>query len=148
MNTRVSWIAVVVAAIVYFVIGALWYSLLFGNAWMAGIGKTQAQIMAERPNPTMAFVITFFCNLILSSVLAQVIVATGRATAMHGIRVAFIAWAGFIATTIMMHYQFEVRSFTLWAINAGYPLVGMLVMGAILGGWTRKDAALAQRATA
>jgi len=148
MNARVNWLAVVVAAVVYFVIGALWYSMLFGNAWMIGIGKTEAQIMAERPNPTMAFVITFICNLILSSVLAQVIVATGKATAMHGMRVAFIAWAGFIATTLMMNYQFEVRTFTLWAINAGYPLIGMLIMGGILGSWTKKDAVQAKTAQA
>jgi hypothetical protein len=148
MNARVNWLAVVVAAVVYFVIGALWYSMLFGNAWMIGIGKTEAQIMAERPNPTMAFVITFICNLILSSVLAQVIVATGKATAMHGMRVAFIAWAGFIATTLMMNYQFEVRTFTLWAINAGYPLIGMLIMGGILGSWTKKDAVQAKMAQA
>jgi hypothetical protein len=139
MNARVNWLAVVVAAVVYFVVGALWYSMLFGNAWMIGIGKTQAQIMAERPNPLMAFVITFICNLILSSVLAQVIVATGKATAMHGMRVAFIAWAGFIATTLMMNYQFEVRTFTLWAINAGYCLLGMLIICGILGSWTKKD---------
>jgi hypothetical protein len=148
MNARVNWLAVVVAAVVYFVVGALWYSMLFGNAWMIGIGKTEAQIMAERPNPLMAYLITFICNLILSSVLAQVIVATGKATATHGMRVAFIAWAGFIATTLMMNYQFEVRTFTLWAINAGYCLLGMLIMGGILGSWTKKDGVQAKTARA
>jgi len=147
MNAKVNWTAVVVAAIVYFVIGAVWYITLT-DPWLAGVGKTEAQIRAERPDPTMAFLITFLCNLILASVLAQVIVATAaKPTAFHGIRVAFIAWAGFIATTLMMNYQFEVRTFTLWAINAGYPLVGMLVMGAILGAWTKKDTALVKTAS-
>jgi hypothetical protein len=58
---------------------------------------------------------------------------------MHGVRVGFLAWAGFIATTIMMDYQFEGRTFTIWAINTGYPLIGMLVMGAVLGAWTKKE---------
>jgi hypothetical protein len=35
-------------------------------------------------------------------------------------------------------YAFEGRSVRTLAIVAGYPLVGMVLMGAVLGGWTRK----------
>ncbi len=140
MNARVNWLAVVVATLVYFVVGALWYGLLFGSAWLVGIGKTQAQIeQAHSGHMLMIFLVTLLCNFVLASVLAQVIVATGPATAMHGMRVAFIAWAGFIATTIMMNYQFESRTFTMWTLSAGYPLVGMLIIGAMLGAWTKKE---------
>lgn len=147
MNARVNWWAVLVAALVYFALGAVWYTLL-AEPWMAGVGKTRDELMAQNGGSAMPYIVSLLCNLLLASVLGQVIVATGRATAKHGVRVAFIAWAGFIATTIMMHYQFEARPFTLWTINAGYPLVGMLIMGAILGAWTRKgvDATSAAKA--
>ena len=45
----VNHVAVWVAGIVYFIIGAAWYTLL-GRFWLAAIGKTEAQIKAEQPN--------------------------------------------------------------------------------------------------
>jgi hypothetical protein len=137
MSARVNWVAVVVMSVVYFVMGAIWYTA-FAEPWMVGVGKTKEQLLAHNGGSPMPYIVTFVCNFILASVLAQLIVATGKATALHGIRVGFLAWAGFIATTIMMDYQFEGRTFTIWAINTGYPLVGMLLMGAVLGAWTKK----------
>jgi hypothetical protein len=138
MTARVNWVAVVVMTVLYFVMGAIWYTA-FAEPWMVGVGKTKEQLMAHNGGSPMPYIVTFVCNFILASVLAQLIVATGKATAMHGVRVGFLAWAGFIATTIMMDYQFEGRTFTIWAINTGYPLIGMLVMGAVLGAWTKKE---------
>jgi hypothetical protein len=37
------------------------------------------------------------------------------------------------------NYSFELRSAKLLALDAGCPLVGMLVTGAILGGWRAKS---------
>jgi hypothetical protein len=56
-------------------------------------------------------------------------------------RVAFYAWGGFVATTFLTEYVFELRSVTIWLITAGYPLIGMLIMGAILGTWRKKQPA-------
>ena len=45
--------------------------------------------------------------------------------------------AGFtyVAAALGITYLFEMRSFTLWAINAGYQVVVFSIMGAILGAW-------------
>jgi hypothetical protein len=37
-----------------------------------------------------------------------------------------------------MNYGFEARPLSLWLINAGYMVVGMTLMGAIVGGWRKK----------
>src|SRR2546428_11828575 len=43
------YIAVIVATIVSFVIGGIWYARpVFGKAWMAGLGKTEADMGAMR----------------------------------------------------------------------------------------------------
>jgi hypothetical protein len=34
--------------------------------------------------------------------------------------------------------MYEMRSHTLFAINNFYPLAGMVLMGAILGAWTKR----------
>ena len=42
-------IAVIVAAIVSFIIGGIWYSRpVFGKVWMAALGKTEADMEAMR----------------------------------------------------------------------------------------------------
>jgi hypothetical protein len=43
-----------------------------------------------------------------------------------------------VFTTWSTEYAFEARSLTILAINTGYCLTGMLLMGAILGAWKKK----------
>lgn len=47
----------------------------------------------------------------------------------------FLAGFGWVATFVGTHYLFERRSFTLFLINAGYSIVALTVMGAILVAW-------------
>jgi hypothetical protein len=54
-----------------------------------------------------------------------------------------------VATTFLTEYVFEMKHWGAWAVNAGYPLVGMLLMGAILGAWqTKEEPAKSQTAAA
>ena len=64
-----NWVAVLVAAIAVQPIGALWYSTrLFGKAWLAEIGITEAQAKAS---PTkLLFAIGFLSPLVVAAVLA------------------------------------------------------------------------------
>lgn len=138
---KVNWTAVLVAAVVHFFLGAVWFTV-FKAPWLANLGMTQEQMMAKAgPGPIFyPYIVSFLCNVVIARVLAQVIVATSATPTMfHGIRVAFYAWGGFVATTFLTEYVFEMRHWTAWGINAGYPLVGMLLMGAILGAWQKKE---------
>jgi hypothetical protein len=56
---------------------------------------------------------------------------------MRGIRVGAAVWASFVFTTFATEYAFEVKP-GLFGINAGFWLVGMMLTGAIVGGWRRK----------
>jgi len=140
---KVNWTAVLVAAIVYFFLGAVWFTV-FKTQWLNNLGMTQEQLMAKAgPGPIFyPYIVSFLCNVVIARVLAQVIIATSAAPSLlHGLRVAFYAWGGFVATTFLTSYVFEMRGPMGWAINAGYPLVGMLLMGAILGAWQKTEGA-------
>ena len=50
-------------------------------------------------------------------------------------------WAGFELTAFSTEYIFEVRPISLWMVNTGYWLLGMMLMGAIVGGWKKKASA-------
>lgn len=148
---KANWTAVMVASVVHFCVAAVWFTV-FKSAWLANLGMTQEQLMAKAgPGPIFyPYIVSFLCNVVIARVLAQVIIATSAAPSLfHGIRVAFYAWGGFVATTFLTEYVFEMKHWGAWAVNAGYPLVGMLLMGAILGAWqTKEEPAKSQTAAA
>jgi hypothetical protein len=126
--------AVVVAAVVYWLLGAAWFTIL-SKPWLSSIGKTMEQLQQEGVNPGIAYGVAFVCNLIIAYVLCWVVIRTGEQTAMRGISIGALLWAAFVGTTIGTAHIFEARSLEGFVLTAGYPLVGMLLMGAIVGGW-------------
>ena len=129
--------AVVVAAIVFFMLGAAWYTVL-ARPWAAGIGKTMEQIERDSGGSMMPMVMGFLAILVMCYTLNSLLNRLGDTTAGSGAKVgAFIA-LGFVAANIALNYAFELRGVTLWTINTGYVLVGLTVAGAIIGGWRRK----------
>jgi Protein of unknown function (DUF1761) len=128
--------AVIAAAVVHFLLGAVWFWALM-SPWLAGIGKTY-EGLAREGSPVLAYVVAFASNLVLAWSLSWLIRATGHDTIAGGMLIGAALWLGFVATTTATEYVFEARSFEIFAINAGYPLAGMLIMGGLLGAWKKK----------
>jgi len=128
--------AVVVAAVVYWLLGAAWFTLL-RDPWLASIGKSMEQLTRETVSPGIAYGVAFVCNLIIAYVIGWVVVGTGEQTAVRGITIGALLWVGLVGTTIGTAFIFEGRSFAGFWLTAGYPLAGMLLMGAIVGGWKK-----------
>jgi hypothetical protein len=129
---QVSLIAVLVAAIVMFIIGALWYGALFGRQWRALQGVAEGSQMTGM-GVTLAG--GFVVNLIMAYVLARLVVHYGTPSLGEGVLTGLLAWVGFGATITANQILYERRPWLLWAINNGYLLIGLVVMGAILGWW-------------
>jgi hypothetical protein len=128
--------AVLVAAVVYWLLGAAWFTIL-RDPWLASIGKTMEQLQREGVNPGVAYGVAFVANLIIAYVLGWVLISTGEQTAVRGVIIGALLWVGLVGTTIGTAFIFEGRSFEGFVLTAGYPLVGMLLMGAIVGGWKK-----------
>jgi hypothetical protein len=125
-------VAILVAAIFQWVLGALWYSLLFAKPWMALTGHKKG----ERPKGAiLAMFSSFIGGLILSFVLAHVVLWSGATTPVFGALIGFICWLGFIAVPLFAETLYEGRPFKLLAINAGYWFVGLVVSGGLLAVW-------------
>ena len=77
----------------------------------------------------------FIAALVMAYVLAVFIEATGAATMTAGLAVGFWLWLGFIATVIIGGVLWKGESVELYALNAAYWLVAMLVQSAILVSW-------------
>jgi hypothetical protein len=132
---KTNYEAVVASAVAYWMLGALWYGVLFGQRWMAleGIAMEQAKNM----NPVLPYVVTQILNLLIASVLAQLRLWRNANTAMRGLATGAFLWGGIVGPIIFTTYMYEMRSKALFAINEFYSLVGLCLMGVILGSWTK-----------
>jgi len=129
----VNWLAIVVAAIVQFVIGWLWYGPVFGKTWMSLMGINPQSVSREGMGKTV--VGSLIGSLVTAYVLARLVGMMGAGTAAGGIAAGFWAWLGFVATVTLASVLYEKRSWNLYLLNNGYQLASLAVMGAILAAW-------------
>jgi len=135
---KTNYLAVVVAAVAYWVLGFLWYGVLFNKAWMALEHMTVEQ--AKSASPVIPFIVSFLLELLVAYCLAQICIWRNANTASRGASIGVLIWVGFVGPIALMTYMFEMRPKTLFAINEFYPLAGLILMGAILGAWKKKAA--------
>jgi hypothetical protein len=136
-TVRHNTLAIAVATLIYFFLGGAWFTI-FMKPWLAGTGRTMAELKASGAPPWLPYVVAFVMTAILAHVLSWIIQATGPQTATRGATIAAALWFGFVFTTWATEYAFEARGLPILAINTGYSLVGMLLMGLVLGGWKAK----------
>ena len=127
-----SW-AMLVAAIIRFVVGGLWFSpFAFAEPWRRLVGLSAEQMKATMPKAIAADVVA---SLLMAWVLAHAVVYAGATTLGLGAAVGFFNWLGFIAVIQFTAVLYEQRSLKLFAIQSGFNLVSLLLMGALLAVW-------------
>lgn len=133
-QVHLNWVAVVVAALVPMVLGAVWYAPpVFGNVWMHLIDK-KPEDLPQGALPR-AYALMFVAALVLSFVLAHVLGWANATTAISGLRVALTVWIGFVMATSAGGYIFEGRPAKLYWLNNGFQGVALVIMGIILAVW-------------
>ena len=135
-SIQINYIAVVAVAVVNIVIAALWFApFLFGKLWLSIMKDYEHDVEKLRQRANQSYVILFIAGLIMSFVLEHFIDYVGAVTWWQGVTTSFWLWLGFVAATNIMGTLFEGRSKKLYAINAGYYLLTLVTMGAILAVW-------------
>jgi hypothetical protein len=138
---KTNYPAVAVAAIAYWLLGAVWFGELFNQSWMQleHIPPEQAAAM-KGAAAAFPYIVSFVLNLIIAFVLAQLCAWRNATTAARGASLGVLLWIGIVGPITYTTSIYELRPLNLFLINEGYVLVGLLVMGAILGAWTKKSA--------
>ncbi len=121
-------------------LGFLWFGPLFGKKWAEYSSMTperMAEAMAK--GMTLNYIIQAVGALLMAYVLAHGIIfgntylnMSGAGAGMQG---AFWFWLGFVVPVSLGSVLWEGKPWGYWFITAGYYLVTLLVMGAILGAW-------------
>ena len=129
----VNWLAVLAATLLYFLLGALWYSpALFANTWMKLRNISEEDI--GKPNPVI-FLYSFVLQFIAVVTLALFIVAMGISQALHGAIIGFGAGAGILFTLAGTTGIFSETPLALHLVDNGYHVVGLMLAGLIIGWW-------------
>ncbi len=135
-----NYFAILVAAIVAWFAGALWYMTL-AKPWVAALGKTMEEFKAEqaanvgKPRAMVPFFLSFAAELVMAWVLAGTLghLGPGQVTLRNGLITALFLWLGFVITTMAVNYAFSGRKPMLTVIDGGHWLAVLLIMGAIIG---------------
>ena len=131
---EINFIAVLVAAVAYFLVGWAWYSpMLFGNAYLKEMKLDPKKMKME--NMGVIFGASFICGLLTAFVIKAVMIATFADTVFLGANIGVLLSVGLIGTNAMNDALYDNHSTKLFFIKVGYNVLGFIVMGAILGAW-------------
>ncbi|MGM0545193.1 MAG: DUF1761 domain-containing protein [Bacteroidota bacterium] len=135
--SSINFLAVFLATLSTFAVGALWYGPLFGKAWMNAVGFTEDDI--KQGNMAKIFGFAFVFELIMAFNLAIFLTGSPEAaetmTAGTGAFYGFLAGFGWVFFALAVNSLYEDKSWKYIFINGGYWTVSFTVMGLIIGAW-------------
>ncbi|MBD2842597.1 DUF1761 domain-containing protein [Erythrobacter rubeus] len=121
--------AVLAATVSAFVLGGLWYGLIFAKAWQVQAGITDEQLASQ--NQVKIFSIAFLLALIAAFIFGEFLGPKPDFSFAVGAGVsAGLAW---VAATLGIIYLFEQRPLGHWLINGGYATLQFALFGLIFG---------------
>ena len=133
---HVNYWAVLVAAIVVFVLGWLWYSpLLFFKPWMRARGLDPAAAMAGAKMPAGKLVIELVRCLVLAYIIAHFVAALGISNWLIAAHFGLLLWVAFPVVLLTGSVIWENTPVKVAAIHAGDWLVKLLVIPIIVSLW-------------
>jgi hypothetical protein len=133
---NINFLALIVAAIASFALGAVWYSpVLFGKAWQKTLGFTEEYL--GKSNMALVFGSSFVLIFLMDFGLAIILQghASRDVSAFSGFLYGLLIGIFFVATSYGINMIYQRRSFLLWAIDSGYQVLYLAMTGAILGAW-------------
>jgi hypothetical protein len=129
----IDWVAAIVAGLVGYFPGALWYSsALFLKPWAREMGM-DLTAPPPRKHGGLMIVLGMIVSLVMAAIFALLIGADPALE--EAVLAALGCAAGLIGGAFAIQYLFEGRSLRFWAINAGYHLVQFLLFALILSLW-------------
>ncbi|MBI2666537.1 DUF1761 domain-containing protein [Candidatus Woesearchaeota archaeon] len=134
----INYLAVLVAAVASYALGALWYSpVLFEKLWMqlSGLSETKLKEMKEKTDMKKSYAFGFVGTLVSAVVLAYLIEMAQWTSALQGVLLGVLVWLGFVVTVELGSVLWENKSWKLFLLQTGHNLVSLVVMGLVLGLW-------------
>jgi len=128
----ISPLAVLSAAAAAFGLGALWYlPEVFGAPWMAALHKEPRDLRS----PLLPMLASAVLSFVTAYGLAIVVAAFDLFVWWEGAAMGLMVGLVFVAPAMLSDHLFAGWPRVLFAIQAGYRVLALGVMGAILSAW-------------
>src|SRR6476660_748718 len=128
--------AVLVSAVIYFILGSLWFSILFGGFWSREVERMGILIKDPAKGTIAAKMIqTFVGNLIAAFSMGYIVFAAHSFNWLARLKLGLLCGIGFAAVGMVIAYTWEIRSFLVQMIDTGYAIIGISICGIILSAW-------------
>ena len=141
MELKINVVAVLVAVVVNFILGFMWYAKLFMKSWTKEMGydpnmRPDGKAMAK--GMALMVIGNFLFAWILAFYLAGWKFIPGSdqmGVLSFAINSALSVWIGFFLPVHLGRVVWEKHSWKLFFINSGYHLVSTIVVALILAYW-------------
>lgn len=133
---NVNYVAILVAALAFMVLGFLWYSpLMFAKPWTKLMGfdmssKEKIKEMQKQAGP--AYFVSFIGAIVQSTAIAVLSYTLYAQDIGQAALLGFLLWFGFQAPFSLSGVLYAQKPIKLWAIDAGYQLVGLMMASVII----------------
>jgi hypothetical protein len=142
MQLHINFFAVIVAVVINFFLGFIWYAALFAKAWTKEMGYDPNQ-RPDKKAMLKGMLLVVIGNFLFAWVLAfylagwQYIPGADKMNSFAmGINSAISVWIGFFVPVHLSRVVWEKHSWKLFFINSGYHLVATVIVALILSYWT------------
>jgi|SRR5579863_6294551 len=130
---RVNWIAIIVADIVLFLLGYVWYDFLFGKMWMAEMAKVNPQFQAMTAGAgAYPFIVSLVMGFFAAYGLARMLGWRGDWSVGRAAFIGFSMGLLIFGSMTYMDYVYSGFGMTLGWINVGFVAVGLAIQGVVL----------------
>ncbi|WP_086736930.1 DUF1761 domain-containing protein [Erythrobacter colymbi] len=112
----------------FFIVGALWYGVIFAAPWQRAAGLSNTQL--REGNMGVIFALAFLFEMLIAMVLWHLLARTDpKPFVVMMMAVGFAG--GVMIPAIGINYLFLRKPLGLFLIDAGHFLVGMAAMGGV-----------------
>lgn len=125
---EINLLAVALGAAAFFLVGALWYGVLFARAWQRAARLSDQAIRTS--NMPLIFALTFLFELLVSLTVWHSIARSAASD--RGVMMMAVGFgAAIMVPAIGIHYLYLRKTLAHFLIDAGHVVAGMAAMGGV-----------------
>lgn len=133
MNTLLqNWWQILVAALPYFMLGAIWYNPKFlGNTWASGHGWVMDEAKRKEVNMSKLFGLSFLCTIVLCAVVCYFCCVGQMGKTLTECLTAGLSVGIAASAAISMNYIYLMKPLRVFVIDGSYHVLGCMLASSV-----------------
>jgi uncharacterized membrane protein YwzB len=133
--SNINWLAVLVAAIAYFSLGAIWFSKpAFGGRWVA-LHQINLNDPEVKKGVGAIMIGSFLLMVLITIALAILVTRLNLAGVLSGVKLGLFTGICFASTAISITFLYIKKPLAIHVIDNLYHVVGQVIAAVILCLW-------------